>query len=66
MRRMDRYKDENLSNTTRVSMNNELYQNVSNNVTYANITDVANANAYVLNNNDATHNTNISRCRGCS
>ena len=57
MRRMDRYKDENLSNTTRVSMNNELYQNVSNNVTYANITDVANANAYVLNNNDATHNT---------
>ena len=57
MKRMDRYKNENASNTTRVSMNHELYQNISNNVTYANITDVANANAYVLNNNDTNHTT---------
>lgn len=58
MRRMDRYNDENTINTTRLDKNQSLYQNVSNNVIYANITDVTNANAFEINKNiDKTHTT---------
>ena len=39
MRRMDRYKDEEEAQS-RIDLNQELYQNVSNNTIYANITDV--------------------------
>ena len=56
MSRMDRYKNEDnpLSRTTK---NQELYQNVSNNTIYANITDVTNANAFEIQNNNKTSRT---------
>ena len=58
MRRMDRYNDENTTNTSRLNKNQDLYQNVSNNVIYANITDVANANAFEIKNDiDKNHTT---------
>ena len=46
MRRMDRYKDEERVN--RLEKNQELYQDVANNPKVANITDVANANAFEI------------------
>ncbi len=46
MRRMDRYKDEDMAPASRLDKNQELYQNFSNNTIYTNITDVTNANAY--------------------
>ncbi len=49
MRRMDRYKDEEVKLQSRTDKNQELYQNVSNNVVYTNITDVTNANAFEIN-----------------
>lgn len=48
MRRMDRYQDENENKINRLEKNQNLYQDVANNTTYANITDVANANAFEL------------------
>lgn len=51
MRRMDRYESKDVQRTSRMDKNRELYQNVSNNVVYANITDVTNANAFEINNN---------------
>ena len=51
MSRMDRYKSE-TSPLSRTSKNQELYQNVSNNTIYANITDVTNANAFEIKNNN--------------
>ena len=45
MRRMDRYKEETHSRVTRMDKNQELYQNLSSNTIYTNITDVTNANA---------------------
>ena len=61
MRRMDRYKDED-NHVSRLDKNKELYQNVSTNTIYTNITDVVNANAFEINNNgntqpDASHTT---------
>ncbi len=57
MRRMDRYKDE-IEPQSRTDLNQELYQNVSNNVVYTNITDVTNANAFeIQNRNTATRTT---------
>ncbi len=56
MRRMDRYKDEN-EPQSRTDLNQELYQNVSNNAIYANITDVTNANAFEISNNNQTRTT---------
>ena len=56
MSRMDRYKSEN-SPLSRTSKNQELYQNVSNNTIYANITDVTNANAFEIKNNNKTSRT---------
>lgn len=49
MRRMDRYNDGNNFHTKRSDRNQELYQNVSSNTKYANITDVTNANAFEIN-----------------
>ena len=49
MRRMDRYKDEDVKLQSRTDKNQELYQNVSNNVVYTNITDVTNANTFEIN-----------------
>ena len=56
MSRMDRYKSE-TSPLSRTSKNQELYQNVSNNTIYANITDVTNANAFEIKNNNKTSRT---------
>ena len=56
MSRMDRYKSE-TSPLSRTSKNQELYQNVSNNTIYANITDVTNANAFEINNNNNNNKT---------
>ena len=55
MRRMDRYKDtaENLVNNSRMDKNQELYHNLSSNAIYTNITDVTNANAFEINNNQS-------------
>ena len=59
MRRMDRYKDENSMKSSRLDKNKDLYQNVSNNTIYTNITDVINANAYEIDgikpNNDSNY-----------
>jgi len=46
MKRMDRYKDDDMTTISRIDKNQELYQNFSNNTIYTNITDVTNANAY--------------------
>lgn len=56
MSRMDRYKNEDnpLSRTTK---NQELYRNLSNNTIYTNITDVTNANAFEIQNNNKTSRT---------
>lgn len=56
MRRMDRYKDE-MEPQSRTDLNQELYQNVSNNVVYTNITDVTNANAFEIQNKPSTRTT---------
>ena len=47
MRRMDRYKDENIQTEKRSEKNKDLYQNTNK---YTNITDVTNANVYEINN----------------
>ena len=58
MRRMDRYSENtNTSASSRISKNQELYQNFSTNSIYTNITDVTNANAYEINNNKTSHTT---------
>lgn len=49
MRRMDRYQEE-TTHMSRLDKNKELYQNVSSNSIYTNITDVTNANAFEINN----------------
>lgn len=56
MRRMDRYKDE-MEPQSRTDLNQELYQNVSNNVVYTNITDVTNANAFEIQNKPSNRTT---------
>ncbi len=56
MRRMDRYQDEADNTTSRIDKNQDLYQNFSNNTIYANLTDVMNANAYDIT-NDQINNT---------
>lgn len=48
MRRMDRYEDEKTSSPKRSIKNQELYQDISSNTKYTNITDVTNLNAYEL------------------
>ena len=48
MRRMDRYDDEKENRVNRLEKNKDLYQDVANNPKVANITDVANANAFEL------------------
>ena len=60
MSRMDRYKSE-TSPLSRTSKNQELYQNVSNNTIYANITDVTNANAFEINNNNNNKTSRTTR-----
>ena len=58
MRRMDRYKDE-MEPQSRTDLNQELYQNVSNNVVYTNITDVTNANAFEIQNKQMQKYQNV-------
>ena len=53
MRRMDRYNDEYNPTEKRSNKNAELYQDVSNNTKYTNITDVTNSNAYEIGNSSS-------------
>lgn len=55
MRRMDRYNDEYNVQTSRANKNQELYQNISSNSKYTNITDVTNANAFEINNTNQSN-----------
>lgn len=48
MRRMDRYQNDEYERESRLDKNQDLYQNISSNAIYTNITDVTNANAYEL------------------
>ena len=48
MRRMDRYQNDEYEKESRLDKNQDLYQNISSNAIYTNITDVTNANAYEL------------------
>ena len=48
MRRMDRYQEEKPNRVSRMDKNQDLYQNLSSNQIYTNITDVTNANAYEI------------------
>ena len=58
MRRMDRYKEDDTPRLSRMDKNQELYQNISTNTIYTNITDVVNANAFeIKNNNNTSHRT---------
>ena len=50
MGRMDRYKDRYNPTEKRATKNAELYQDVSNNTKYTNVTDVTNSNAYEIGN----------------
>ena len=61
MRRMDRYKDEDSPRASRLDKNKDLYQNLSSNTIYTNITDVANANAYEINNNRNNNSSHTTR-----
>jgi len=59
MKRMDRYQQEE-NHPSRMSNNQELYHNFSNNMIYTNITDVTNTNAYDItnsSNNNSKHTT---------
>lgn len=56
MRRMDRYNDEYNVQISRADKNQELYQNISNNSKYTNITDVTNANAFEIKNTSHSNN----------
>lgn len=51
MRRMDRYNEETNPRVSRINKNQDLYQNLSMNAVYTNITDVTNSNAYEINPN---------------
>ena len=55
MRRMDRYNDERNVQFKRSDKNQELYQNISRNSKYTNITDVTNANAFEINSNRSSN-----------
>ncbi len=57
MRRMDRYKEEDINKSSRTDINQELYQNVSSNAIYTNITDVTNANAFEISSQSAQGTT---------
>lgn len=61
MKRMDRYKDEETPRVNRTTKNQELYQNVSNNAIYTNITDVTNANAFEIDNESRYNNSHATR-----
>ena len=45
---MDRYQEEKPNRVSRMDKNRDLYQNLSSNQIYTNITDVTNANAYEI------------------
>ncbi len=57
MRRMDRYKEDDVKEQSRSDKNQDLYQNITTNSRYASFTDVTNANAYDISNTDANNNT---------
>ena len=67
MRRMDRYNEENNTRVSRIDKNKNLYQDLSTNAIYTNITDVTNSNAYEissnLNNNDRTTREDYQKLR---
>lgn len=56
MRRMDRYKEEE-NHVSRLDKNQDLYQNISSNAVYTNITDVTNANAFEIGSNEQSNVT---------
>ena len=49
MKRMDRYSDDNDNRVSRIDKNQNLYQDLSMNAIYTNITDVTNSNSYEIN-----------------
>lgn len=51
MKRMDRYNEDNNERVSRIDKNKNLYQDLSMNAIYTNITDVTNSNAYEINPN---------------
>ncbi len=57
MRRMDRYKEDEVKEQSRSDKNQDLYQNITTNSRYANFTDVKNANAYDISNTNIDSNT---------
>jgi len=57
MRRMDRYKEDDVKEQSRSDKNQDLYQNISTNSRYASFTDVKNANAYDISNTTSNNNT---------
>ena len=57
MRRMDRYKEDDVKEQSRSDKNQDLYQNITTNSRYASFTDVTNANAYDISNTDTNNNT---------
>ena len=57
MRRMDRYNEDNNTHVSRLDKNQNLYQDVSMNAIYTNITDVTNSNAYEINSNISNDRT---------
>ncbi len=61
MKRMDRYKNDISSKESRLNKNQELYQNISSNTIYTNITDVKNTNAFEINNNRQNKTSHTTR-----
>ncbi len=61
MRRMDRYREAEQNHVSRLDKNKELYQNVSTNAIYTNITDVTHANAFEIGTTNQTNNQHTTR-----
>ncbi len=61
MRRMDRYRETQENHVSRLDKNKELYQNVSTNTIYTNITDVTNANAFEIGASNPNNNSHTTR-----
>lgn len=60
MRRMDRYKED-TTHISRLNKNQELYQNLTNNTIYTNITDVTNSNAFEIKKNEPERSSHPTR-----
>lgn len=57
MKRMDYYNENNNTRVSRLEKNKNLYEDFSMNAVYTNITDVTNANAYEITNDNNNHTT---------